>query len=344
MSNTSGRATTLKTSTDFPNGESWLTRQKVKNSEGNAKQKRIALEQFDEFLDDYGYTLDTIDNDALESFSIWLDDEKGLAHSTLPHRWYAVRAYLNKHIDTEIGYLDDEDSYILEWIDGGTKTTQEQDKDIHWLPQDMIGELIDGAKNLKNRLVIQLLWHTGCRPSEVARMKHRRLDRENRCITVQTSKVEDSNAENYERDVFYGRSLRADMREWMDHGGRASYPYAEESPYLVVGYNTPGIGARQVNKIVRLAAKEAEIQEDMIETAGEDGDGEPVKNNRVVPKTLRHSFAVHSVRGRERSGSPAMDLERLRRLMGHASLDTTRQYLQFRRSELRDAYDQSHPG
>ncbi|MFB6185616.1 MAG: tyrosine-type recombinase/integrase [Halobacteriaceae archaeon] len=334
----SGRYKTLQTEIDFPQGERWLQREAVQNSEQNAKQKRIALEQFDDFLTSYGFdSLESVDNTVLEDFSVWLDDERGHAHSTLSHRWYAVRAYLNKHVEDGLGYLDVDDEWILSWIDQGTETVKQQDRDVHWLPLDTIEQLIEGAKNLKNRLVIELLWNTGCRPSEISRMKLRRLNRDGRSIEVKTSKVQDSDAPNYERTVFYSRSMRKTMREWLDRGGRDSHPFADDSPYLVVGYNTPSIDARQINKIVRMAAEEAGIQEDMIQRSDDE------TNYRVTPKTLRHSFAVHSVRGRDKSGSPPIDLERLRRLMGHSSLEVTRHYLQYRESELRDAYDASHP-
>lgn len=338
----SGRTTTLHTYHDFPNGEIWLKDQVSMYSEDNAKQKRIALEDFDYFLSNYGYDIEELDNKKLKRFSVFLDTERGLADSTIFHRWYGVRSYLNEFLYDDIGYIDGDD-YLLSHLNSGTKTVQENDLDIHWLPQNTIQQLIEGAKNLKNRLVIELLWNTGCRPSEISRMKLRRMNRSNRSIKVQTSKVEDSDAENYERTVFYSRSMRNTMREWLDRGGRDSYPHSDESPYLVVGYNTPQISPRQINKIVRMAAEKAGIQEKSIETAQTTEDGSPVSVNRITPKTLRHSFAVHSVRGEELSGSPPIDLERLRRLMGHSSLEVTRQYLRFRESELRNAYDTSHP-
>jgi integrase/recombinase XerD len=338
----SGRYEELKTVYEFPSGEKWLKEQKVKNSKQNAKQKRIALEQFDAFLYENGINLDAVGDITLYEFSIWLDEEAGLAHSTLSHRWYAIRSYLNRHVDENVGHIDANDSrfdgdYILDWLDSGTQTTQENDLDVHWIPQDKIQDLIGGAKNLKNRLIIELLWNTGCRPSEVARMKLRRVDRDNRTIKVRTSKVSDSDADNYERYVFYSRSMRSTMREWLDRGGRAQYTHSENSGRLIVGYNTPQVSARQINKIVRMAADEAGIQEDMIQRADD------VSNNRVTPKTLRHSFAVHSVRGRDKSGTPPIDIERLRRIMGHSSLDITRQYLKYRTSDLQTAYDQSFP-
>lgn len=55
------------------------------------------------------------------------------------------------------------------------------------------------------------------------------------------------------------------MREWLDRCDRALQAFASESEFLVVGYNTPQIHFRRVNKIVKMASNEAGIQEDSIE-------------------------------------------------------------------------------
>lgn len=366
MANNSGRITTLETELNYPAGELWLKDIEKRNSKGTAKRKRISLEQFDKYLIEQHSvadedTLSKFDgflesiyphksgvnekgNELLRRFSIYLDDQ-GLAHSTIPHRFYAVRQYLNGYIvdDFDIGYTEDEDEYILDWLDKGTKTYREAGERAHWLAIDDIEELIDSAKNLKNALVCALLWNTGCRPSEIARMKRRDTYPEERRIRVKTSKIDDPDEPLYRRDVFWSRSMDRMMREWLQRGGRDSYAFADESKYLIVGYNTPSISSRQVNKIVRMAADSAGIQESNIQTAMKDGDEEQVNTNHVTPKTLRHSFAVHSVRGRKKSGTPSIDLERLRRLMGHTSIESTKFYLQFTSSDLRDVYDKSHP-
>lgn len=366
MANESGRTTTLETDLEYPAGELWLQDIEKRNSKGTAKRKRISLEQFNAYLvEEHGVvdknTLSDFDsflesiyphkseveekgNELLKRFSHYLDDQ-GLAHSTIPHRFYAVRQYLNEYIidDFDIGYVEDEDVYLLDWLDKGTKTYREAGERAHWLEIDDIENLIDSAKNLKNALVCALLWNTGCRPSEIARMKLEKTYPEERRIRVKTSKVDDTNNPLYRRDVFWSRSMDRMMREWLQRGGRSSYSFADESEYLIVGYNTPSISSRQVNKIVRMAAESAGIQQRNIQTAMEDSDENQVATNRVTPKTLRHSFAVHSVRGRDKSGTPSIDLERLRRLMGHTSIESTKFYLQFTSSDLRDVYDKSHP-
>ena len=50
------------------------------------------------------------------------------------------------------------------------------------------------------------------------------------------------------------------------------------------------------------------------------------------PHTLRHSYAVHMIRN-------GVDIRRVQRLLGHAGIQTTTVYLQFKDADLREVYD-----
>ena len=58
----------------------------------------------------------------------------------------------------------------------------------------------------------------------------------------------------------------------------------------------------------------------------------PLVGKYIHPHTLRHSFAINLVRN-------GMDIRRAHLLLGHANLNTTQVYLQFRDSDIREAYD-----
>ena len=100
-------------------------------------------------------------------------------------------------------------------------------------------------------------------------------------------------------------------------------PIDPETLRLIVEY----AGTRNRGHIFTLSIRQAErLIKDYARRAGIP-DWE-----RVTPHTMRHSFAVNWV---QRHG----DLERLRRILGHASLTTTQGYLHFLFEDLRDEYD-----
>jgi integrase/recombinase XerD len=56
----------------------------------------------------------------------------------------------------------------------------------------------------------------------------------------------------------------------------------------------------------------------------------------VSPHTLRHTYAVHLVRG-------GADLRVVQELLGHASIATTQVYTQLDMDQVRAVYDSAHP-
>ncbi len=58
----------------------------------------------------------------------------------------------------------------------------------------------------------------------------------------------------------------------------------------------------------------------------------PLVAKGIHPHTFRHSFSINLVRNR-------MDIRRVQLLLGHANLNTTQVSLQFRDSDMREAYD-----
>ena len=62
------------------------------------------------------------------------------------------------------------------------------------------------------------------------------------------------------------------------------------------------------------------------------GDPAISKNRKLHPHVLRHSFAIHCVKR-------GMRIERLQKILGHASPTTTSVYLQWSSADLHEDYD-----
>jgi len=372
MSNTSGRITEVHSELDFPGLDAWFHDIHADKSKGTLKKNRIALEQFDAFLiDEMGVTdemvlhdfetfisgefprMETFEdkgNELMRRFSKYLANDVELSHATIPGRWYAVRKYLNQMniVSTHdynwdgIGYIEPhnpkfEGNYILDWLDKGSESKRQFDDDyITWLSLEDLQKLIDGAKNTKNEMVIRCLIEFGCRPRELSEIELESHNPKMRSFEVDTLKIDDPNHRLNTREVFYSRQMREYVKDWLDRGGRLAYSGSDGSDRLIVGYNSPKLGAIQINEIVKMAADAAGLQDSVKSTGGRN-------INKVTARTLRHSFAVHAVRGVEQTGTPSMDIERLRLIMGHKSLESTKSYLQFRGVEVREAFDECHP-
>jgi integrase/recombinase XerD len=176
------------------------------------------------------------------------------------------------------------------------------------------------APTLRNRVLVKLLLQSGIRASEVPTIQIGSnqdwesndlgdIDRKLREIEVIDHKNDDS------RVVYYQASLDDLLRLWIE-AERPGVFYAEDSPYLFPTRNSTQIDQQRVNEIVKQTAENAGIQETYTKSA----DGR--KLNSVSTHTLRHTFAMHAIKGRDDDGTGA-DTLFVQQQLGHADISTT---------------------
>ncbi len=166
----------------------------------------------------------------------------------------------------------------------------------------------DGALAVRDRALLELLYSSGLRLSEVATLDLMELDLGEGMVRV-TGKG------SKQRDVPVGRHAREALQAWLV--ARAPIAHAGENAVFIAD-NGRRLSGRQIERRVAHWARRQGI-------------GQPVH-----PHMLRHSFASHLL---ESSG----DLRALQELLGHANLSTTQVYTHLDFQHLAKVYDAAHP-
>lgn len=173
------------------------------------------------------------------------------------------------------------------------------------------------APRRRNELIIRLLFTTGMRRQELAKMRCDGVNRDDRIIEVPAVKSRDG------RRVTYPPSVDPLLTEWLDLGGREAVPSSSRSPYLFPTERRDHITEDRVNTMAKEAAENAGLQE----VINVYSDGREM--SRVTTHTLRHSYGVQAVKSN-------IDVRSIQKLLGHANIETTEIYLEIADDDLLD--------
>jgi integrase/recombinase XerD len=168
------------------------------------------------------------------------------------------------------------------------------------------------AAGRRDRALLELLYATGCRASEVSSL--RLVD-----VHLAESFCTCRGKGDKERVVPLGRRAIAAVRAWLDGPRQAFAARAGRPPdWAILSSRGNRLSRMRIWEIVREHA----------ETAGLPTD--------IGPHTLRHSFATHLVAG-------GVDLRHVQEMLGHASIATTQRYTHVDASRLKGVHGKFHP-
>ncbi len=166
-----------------------------------------------------------------------------------------------------------------------------------------------GYNGLRNKLILELLYCTGIRCSELVGLQHADLD-----LDALQLKVKGKG--NKERLVPLAPHLVQLLKDYIDLKDR-TFPEVA-SQFLFLSDKGQAITSSQVYKIVRRYLS-------LVTTA-----------DQRSPHVLRHSFATHL-------SNHGADLNAIKELLGHSSLAATQVYTHNSIEKLRKVYEQAHP-
>lgn len=162
---------------------------------------------------------------------------------------------------------------------------------------------------LRDRAMLELLYASGLRVSEIVGLPRDRVDLGGRILRV-TGKG------GRERLVPFGQSAEEWLRRYIANARPALNHRRSEHLFLSVRG-----GAMTRQRFWQLIEKYGRV-------AG--------IRSRLTPHSLRHSFATHLL-------EHGADLRALQMMLGHADISTTQIYTAVSRSRLRRVYDEFHP-
>lgn len=167
----------------------------------------------------------------------------------------------------------------------------------------------DNVLGIRDSLIIELLYSTGIRVSELIDIKVKNINFNEKRIKI-------LGKGNKERYVLYGKICEQKLNKYLKESRNIFNK--NNSEFLILNKNGQKITPRFIQKLMKKYQKLAGI------------------TVNVTPHTLRHTFATHLLEG-------GADLKSVQELMGHESLSSTQVYTHITSERLRSVYLKTHP-
>lgn len=164
-------------------------------------------------------------------------------------------------------------------------------------------------KELRDRAMLELLYATGIRVTELISLKVTDLNLQMEYVTCTDG--------HKERIIPFGDVARDALKKYMEQG-RPKLIEDESCPWLFTNCTGQDMSRQGFWKLIKSYGKKAGIAAE------------------ITPHTLRHSFAAHLV-------SNGADLKSVQEMLGHSDISTTQIYSQIGQGRIREVYLKAHP-
>ena len=278
----------------------------VKNTSANTimSYKRDLL-KWDDYMGTIGLTkIDEVKEEHLLSFIDYLEKKKFKA-ATISRNIASIKAYYHYLFKQKIIGEDISDCLHAPKVEKKLPEIMSMDDAVKLIEQPKG----DKPKELRDRAMLELLYATGIRVSELIQLKTTDVNMQMSYLICRDG--------NKERMVPFGNTAKKTLFKYLEKGRDAlliSYG-AEE---LFVNCSGQPMSRQGFWKIIKYYARQAGIEAE------------------ITPHTLRHSFAAHLVEN-------GADLRSVQEMMGHSDIATTQKYAKISNNQIREVYAKTHP-
>lgn len=268
--------------------------------------KRDVLEFAEIIREKQGLTLSEASNTEVVAYLLKLKND-GKSGATVNRKVASLRAFYN--------YLSSK-KIIADNPTVNIKSPKIERKSIEYLTIEEVDSLLgtpdSSVKGQRDKAILELLYATGIRVSEIVEMN---LEDVNLRMGFVTCTGEHGKA----RIIPMGRPSRAAVEEYI-YEVRPKFLRDGKSSEnaLFVNYTGNRLTRQGLWKLLKEYAKLANLE------------------NKLTPQTLRNSFAVHMIQN-------GADLKSLQELLGHEDISATQIYLSVSKNRIKEVYDKTHP-
>lgn len=233
--------------------------------------------------------------------------EKGLAAATIARKLAAIKAFYR--FMTAEGYMDANPAEVVEAGTKGIKLPRvlSEDEVVRLLNQPDITT----AEGFRDRTMLEVLYATGMRVSELINLTLERVDLNMKYIIA-------FGKGSKERIVPLGSVATEFLQQYLEKV-RPKLTHADRITNIVfLAFGGHELTRQRFWQIIRAYGRKANI------------------NKALTPHILRHSFATHLL-------DNGADLRSVQELLGHSDISTTQIYTHLTNKRLRDIYAKAHP-
>lgn len=223
-------------------------------------------------------------------------DNKHLKNNTIARRISCLRSFYNYLMTFKIV-----DRNIFKSV----KNPKIERKLPNYLNYNEIEDILESIdistpKGLRDRLLIEMFYATGCRVSELINIEIKNINFSNNTIRIMGKGSK-------ERIVYFGEYARMFLDRYLKVLNNTS------NDYLFLNDNMEKLTVQEVENIITNIVKQVSIK------------------THVTPHTLRHTFATHLLNN-------GADIKTVQELLGHSNLSTTGIYTHVSSDRIKDVY------
>jgi integrase/recombinase XerC len=259
------------------------------------------LTEFEDFLIDASTEIEKVNSKIINLYSLNLYTKN--SKSTVSRKLTTLRSFFNFMVRK--GNLKQNPAKLI--------PLPKKEKELPvFLSVDEVFKLIDsidqeGILPLRDLAIIELLYSSGLRVSELTNIKVLDIDHRENFVKV-------SGKGNKERVVPFGSNAREVILQYL----RRRIELKPKDDFLFLNNRGSGLTTRSIERIVKKYGILSGI------------------SKKISPHALRHTFATHLLGG-------GADLRSIQELLGHSSLSTTQRYTHTSIEQIMKIYDKTHP-